>query len=119
MSVNDQDTYIDLATLRLADGACEALATRCERLRSSFAGMITRLDTFVPVSHAIFGDCEEGRGWGRVVHDTVQAPTGSLAAVLEQHRTALTEFAATFRRIGDAYLETDRSSADRSRKSAR
>lgn len=30
MSVNDQDTYIDLATLRLADGACEALATRCE-----------------------------------------------------------------------------------------
>jgi hypothetical protein len=119
MSINDQDTYVDLATLRLADGTCEALATRCELLRSSFAGVIARLDTFAPVSHAIFGDCEEGRGWGRVVHDTVRAPTGSLAAILEQHRTALTEFAETFRRIGDAYLETDRCSAQRSRTSAR
>lgn len=111
--------YIDVATLRLADGACEELATRCELLRDALADTITRLDRFVPVSHAIFGDCEEGRGWGRVLHGTVSAPTGSLAAALEQHRTLLTEFAETFRRIGDAYLDADGKSADRSRKVGR
>lgn len=116
MSVDDKDTYIDLATLRLADGACEELAARCELLRSAFAGTIARLDTFAPVSHAMFGDCEEGRGWGRVVHDTVRGPTGSLVAILEQHRSALTEFAETFRRIGAAYLDIDGRSADCSRK---
>ncbi|MBA0048304.1 hypothetical protein [Mycobacterium sp. NPDC050853] len=123
MSVNDRETLssasIDVATLRLADGACEELATRCELLRCTFAGAIARLDAFVPVNHAIFGDCEEGRGWGRVVRDTVSAPTGSLAATLEQHRSLLTEFAETFRRIEDAYLDIDRTSADRSRKAGR
>lgn len=119
MSGDEEDTYINLATLRLADGACEELATRCELLRSTFAGVIARLDTFVPANHVIFGDCEEGRGWGRVVHDAAQAPTGSLAAVLEQHRCVLTEFAETFRRIGDAYAEVDTGSADCARRAPR
>ncbi|CPW53862.1 Hypothetical protein ERS075547_06522 [Mycobacteroides abscessus] len=79
---DEQETYIDLATLRLADGACEELAMRCELLRSAFAAVIARLDTFAPANHAIFGDCEEGRGWWRVVHDAVRAPTGSLTAIL-------------------------------------
>lgn len=55
---DEQETYIDLATLRLADGACEELAMRCELLRSAFAAVIARLDTFAPANHAIFGDCE-------------------------------------------------------------
>ncbi|ALR11622.1 hypothetical protein BST43_19175 [Mycobacteroides saopaulense] len=119
MSLDDPDTYIDLSTLRLADGACEELATRCELLRSAFASVIARLETFAPVNHAIFGDCEEGRGWGRVLHDAALASSGSLGAVLEQHRSVLTEFAESYRRIGDAYLDVDRSSADRSRKAMR
>ncbi|BAX97427.1 hypothetical protein MSTE_02113 [Mycobacteroides stephanolepidis] len=120
MSVTtDKDAYIDLATLRLADGACEELAARCELLRSAFAGVISRLDTISPVGHAIFGDCAEGRGWHQVVHDAVRAPMGSLTAVLEQHRSVLTEFAETFRRIGDAYLDIDTNSADGARKAGR
>ncbi|AMW19673.1 hypothetical protein [Mycobacteroides chelonae] len=122
MSVTtDKDTYIDLATLRLADGACEELAARCELLRSAFAAAIARLDTIAPVDHTIFGDCAEGRGWYQVVHDAVRAPAGSLTAVLEQHRSVLTEFAETFRRIGDAYLDIDidTNSADCSRKAGR
>lgn len=115
----EQDTYIDLATLRLADGTCEELATRCELLRSAFAGMIAHLGTFAPVNHAIFGDCEEGRGWRRVVHDAVHAPSGSLVAVLEQHRSVLTEFAETFRRIGDAYVDADACAADNSQEAMR
>ncbi|MUM18758.1 hypothetical protein FZI91_13550 [Mycobacterium sp. CBMA271] len=105
--------YIDVTTLRLADGACEKLAARCELLRSELAGAVARLDMFAPVNHAIFGDCEEGRGWNRVLHDIAWAPTGSLTATLEEHGCLLTEFADTFRRIGDAYLDTDRGSADR------
>lgn len=112
---DEQETYIDLATLRLADGACEELAVCCELLRSAFAAVIARLDTFAPANHAIFGDCEEGRGWWRVVHDAVRAPTGSLTAILEQHRSVLTEFAETFRRIGDTYAQVDAGSAGNSR----
>ncbi|MGH3725796.1 MAG: hypothetical protein ACRDUS_16925 [Mycobacterium sp.] len=120
MSVDDREdtssAYIDVTTLRLADGACAELAARCERLRDALAGPIAHLDGFAPVNHAIFGDCEEGRGWGRVVHDTVSAPTGSLTATLEEHRSLLTEFAETFRRISDAYVDTDANSADCCRK---
>ena len=95
--------------LRVEPGAGDYAAQLCDAAAAELAGYAAQLDEERCGDHRWLGDCEEGRGW----HRLLRAQTTSLHSLLARHAENLSGFAARLRTVDAAYREADRDGAGR------
>jgi hypothetical protein len=95
--------------LYVGPGAGHRAAALCEAAAGELAVCATELETESSGERTWLGDCEEGRGWHRLLEEQ----TASLHRLLEQHAQNLSGFAARLRGADAAYHDADRGGAHR------
>lgn len=101
-----ESLYLDPDAGRRAAGLCEAAAAELGWLARDLAQDRCGTDS------AWLGDCEEGRGWHRLLRDHATGAR-SLQWLLDRHAENLSGFAAKFRGVDGVYADADGGAADR------
>ncbi len=89
--------------LHLEPGVGDHAAALCDATAAELTGLAARLDEDRCGDHGWLGDCEEGRGW----HRLLRAQTTALHSLLARHAENLSVFAARLRTIDADYREAD------------
>jgi hypothetical protein len=96
--------------LRLEPGVGERAAALCDSASAELASLAAQLGQGrCGEDNRWLGDCEEGRGW----HRLLLQQSASLRRVLDGHAEQLTVFAGRFRAAEAAYRDADLGVADR------
>jgi hypothetical protein len=97
----------------LAPAAGEVAAGLCDAAAAELSGHAAELaDARCGADNSWLGDCEEGRGWHRLLREQ----TASLQWLIERHAHNLSAFASRFRAVDGAYRDADSGGADRYRR---
>lgn len=83
------------------------VAALCEQAAARLAAQAATTSAFVEGLHdGWLGDCEEGRGWARLLEDKAVG-ANSLRWLLDRHTANLMAIAAQFRSTTRPYTDTD------------
>jgi len=82
------------------------VAALCERAAAVLGARLPAVASLAD-GGAWLGDCEEGRGWTRLLYDRAMGPN-SLHRLFEQHIANLTDMAERYRQSVAGYVAVDR-----------
>jgi hypothetical protein len=95
--------------LYIEPGAGDRAAALCDAAAAELAGCATELDAARSGEPSWLGDCEEGRGW----HRLLGKQSTSLRGLLERHAQNLSGFAVRLRTVDATYHDADGGAAGR------
>ena len=95
--------------LQIEPGAGDRAAALCDDAAAELTGCAAELDDSRCGDNLWLGDCEEGRGW----HRLLRSQTAALRWLLQSHAENLSAIAARVRAVDAAYRDADDGGADR------
>jgi hypothetical protein len=95
--------------LYIEPGAGDRAAALCDAAAAELADCASDLDIDRCGEQSWLGDCEEGRGWHRLLGEQ----TISLRGLLERHALNLSVYAVRLRTVDAAYHDADGGAAGR------
>jgi hypothetical protein len=96
-----------MAGLKLAPDVGVDAAVLCERAAAQLEAQAAKVARFVDgVGNRWLGDCEEGRGWARLLSEKAVGEN-SLRWLLERHAVYLRVIAGQFRSTTTPYADVD------------
>lgn len=84
------------------------VAAVCERAAADLSARLRAVSALADgVDSSWLGDCEEGRGWARLLNDKASG-ANSLRRLIEQHIANLVTIAGRYRHTVSGYADADR-----------